>query len=235
MKKKIFKALILMGAAVLLVVATVFTTIAFLASSTAVSNTFTVGKVGISMYESKVDSDGQDADGASKTSDGNSYELVPGKTYCKDPTIFVDVDSVNSYLFVKVKNGISTIEKQGDANNPTIAEQMTANGWQQVKSNDAGEILYIYVGVGNVTDSVETVAPIAISGLQGEEYDIFDTFTVDESAVVADYAGAKVTLTAFAIQTTGFTDKDGLKAYQHAWNAIVDRFPFESGTHFRAS
>ena len=55
MKKKLITAALLTVAAITLVVATVFTTLAFLADSSAVSNTFTVGNVGIDMKESPVD------------------------------------------------------------------------------------------------------------------------------------------------------------------------------------
>ena len=58
MKKKLLTAMILTLAAVALVVATVFTTIAYLTASSAVSNTFTVGNVAITMFETKVDENG---------------------------------------------------------------------------------------------------------------------------------------------------------------------------------
>ena len=244
MKKKLITALVLTASAILLVCASVLGTLAFLASSSAVSNTFTVGAVGIQMFESKTDEDGNYVDnnnnviGTSytvnglKTSDGNSYKLVPGKNYVKDLTIYVNADSVSSYLFVKVKNGISTIEKQNDPDNPTIEEQMITNGWQPIKKNDYGEILYIYVGAGNATKTLMTgaVQTLAING-STSPIAVFEDFTVDNNATVADYAGAKVTLTAFAIQVEGFAaPKDGLEGYQNAWNAIVGRFPYESGS-----
>ena len=249
MKKKLITALILTASAILLVCASVLGTLAFLASSFAVSNTFTYGDVGIQMFESKTDENGNYVDnnnnviGASytvnglKTSDGNSYKLVPGKSYVKDPTIYVKEGSVPSYLFVKIKNGISTIEK-ADTDHPTIKDQMIALGWQEIKSNASGEVLYIYVGKDNATNSPMTgaVAAKPVGSTTAEKYDLFSSFTVAENAVVADFAGAKVTLTAFAIQTEGFTEeKDGLQGYQRAWNAIVGRFPFESGTVYTAT
>ena len=239
MKKKLITALILTASAILLVCASVLGTLAFLASSFAVSNTFTYGDVGIQMFESKTDEDGKiiETDLTKKTSDGNSYKLVPGKNYVKDPTIYVNAGSVPSYLFVKVKNGISTIEK-ADTDHPTIKDQMIALGWQEIKSNASGEVLYIYVGKGNATGSPVTgaVAAEPVGSSAAEQYNLFSSFTVAENAAVADFAGAKVTLTAFAIQTEGFTEeKDGLQGYQRAWNAIVGRFPFESGTVYTAT
>ena len=236
MMKKPVMILVIILSAVLLVVASVMGTLAFLASSSAVSNTFTYGDVSIDMRESAVNENGQDSDGTDRTSDGNSYELIPGKTYCKDPAITVKKDSVPSYLFVKIKNGISSIEVAG---NTTIKAQMIEHGWQLIKSNDAGEELYLYVGAGNAnaTKDEDAVAYQAVgSKTESQTIEIFDTFTVSEGAPVADYAGAKVTLTAFAIQTEGFTaEQGGLQGYQRAWNAIVDRFPFESGTVYTAA
>ena len=233
MKKPILVVVIVLSA-VLLVAASIMGTLAFLASSTAVSNTFTVGDVGIEMRESAVGTDGKDSDGADRTSDGNSYELIPGKTYDKDPAIFVKAGSTPSYLFVKVKNGISTIEATGN----TMRDQMIAKGWQPVKHNvSTGEDLFLYVGENNATSDVKTgaVSYKAVGSASEETYEIFDQFTVAVDAAVADYAGAKVTLTAFAIQIEGFTEAaDGLEGYQRAWNAIVGRFPFESGTLYSA-
>ncbi len=243
MKKKFITAAILSLSALLLVAASVLGTFAFFAASTAVSNTFTVGSVKINMLESKTNENGEDLDEENRTSDGNSYKLVPNKTYVKDPAIFVNADSVASYLFVKVKNGISTIEKQGDPLHPTMEQQMVANGWQLIKENDAGEKLYLYVGAGNATADKKTgevtykaVGNSASLGGIVETYELFNNFTVKDDiteAQLADYAGAKVTLTAFAIQTDTFTETiDGLYGYQRAWNAIVNRFPFESGTAY---
>ena len=235
MKKKLLTATVLTLSAVLLVVASVMGTMAFLASSSAVSNTFTYGKVGINMLESKVDADGKDADGADRTVDQNSYELVPGKNYCKDPAIYVDANSHPSYLFVKIKNGIEQAEVAG---NTTIRAQMIANGWQLIKDNDSGEELYLYVGAGNAVaqKDEDAVAYVAVGSANAEVYELFDTFTISEEAAVENFACAKVTLTAFAIQTETFEEKvDGLEGYQRAWNAVVDKFPFESGTHYTAA
>ena len=75
MKKKLLTTTILVIAAIALVASTMLATIAYLTSSTAVSNTFTVGDVKIEMYESKVNPDGEkiDPDSPAKTADGNSY------------------------------------------------------------------------------------------------------------------------------------------------------------------
>ncbi|MBQ8742445.1 MAG: hypothetical protein IJZ03_03675 [Clostridia bacterium] len=240
MKKKLLTAAILTVAAIALVVVTVLTTIAYLTSSSAVSNTFTVGNVGIKMYESNVDDNGKkiadtDLHGTMKDSDGNNYHLMPGKTYDKDPTIYVDASSDSSYLFVKVRNNISSIEygnfvhadntvSAQDSTKPTIEKQMIANGWVKYLETATGTV-YLY------TDGNGKALPVGGTNTD-MEIDVFSTFSIDEHADISLYGGAKVTLTAFAIQTAGFVDNTETaadEAVDAAWAAIVETYPYEGG------
>ena len=90
------KALLLAMSALLLVVSTVFATMAFLTSTDTVQNTFTVGKVAITLDETDVDIYGKkETDDRVKT---NDYKLLPGHTYIKDPTVHVKENSEESYI-----------------------------------------------------------------------------------------------------------------------------------------
>jgi predicted ribosomally synthesized peptide with SipW-like signal peptide len=116
MNKKLSQILILAVAAIALVVTSVLGTMAFLTSSAAVANTFTVGEVFIHMYESAVKDNGEIDSNVPykndmKPSAGNVYNLMPGHSYVKDPTIYVDAKSQSSYLFLKVRNDIRSIEE----------------------------------------------------------------------------------------------------------------------------
>lgn len=95
------KALLLTVCAVLLVAATVFTTVAYLKSTDEVVNTFTVGKVAITLDEAKVGTDGTPVEGADRVK-ANEYHLLPGHTYTKDPTVTVLEGSDESYVRMKV-------------------------------------------------------------------------------------------------------------------------------------
>lgn len=99
--KKTSKALLLTLCAVLLVAASVMGTMAYLTSTDEVKNTFTVGKVAIKLDEAKVGTDGKPVEGAARVQE-NSYKLLPGHTYTKDPTVTVLKDSVESYVRMKV-------------------------------------------------------------------------------------------------------------------------------------
>ena len=95
------KALLLTLCAVLLVAASVLGTMAYLTSTDKVENTFTVGNVKIKLDEAKVTEDGKPVTPAERVK-GNSYKLMPGHTYTKDPTVTVEAVSESSYVRMKV-------------------------------------------------------------------------------------------------------------------------------------
>lgn len=95
------KALLLTLCAVLLVAASVLGTMAYLTSTAKVENTFTIGKVEIKLDEAKVTADGIPVEGADRVT-ANSYKLMPGTTYTKDPTVTVKAGSEESYVRMKV-------------------------------------------------------------------------------------------------------------------------------------
>ena len=95
------KALLLTLCAVLLVAASVLGTMAYLTSTAKVENTFTIGKVEIKLDEAKVNTDGIPVEGAARVK-ANSYKLMPGNTYTKDPTVTVKAGSEESYVRMKV-------------------------------------------------------------------------------------------------------------------------------------
>ena len=145
---KVLKPLLLSAAAIMLVVATMFATMAYLVSSAAVSNVFTVGNVSLLMYETKVNPDGSVAqpvsEGAMKTADTNSYHLQPAVTYKKDPTVYVAADSDESYLFIRLRNDLKSVEAP---NGKTIVEQLRTNGWLEIERADNNvDAIFVYVG-----------------------------------------------------------------------------------------
>ena len=112
------KALLLTLCAVLLVAASVLGTMAYLTSTAKVENTFTVGKVEIKLDEAKVTADGIPEEGAARVT-RNSYKLMPGTTYTKDPTVTVLEGSEESYVRMKVtfNNAAALMEMLPSADN----------------------------------------------------------------------------------------------------------------------
>ncbi len=117
------KALLLTLCAVLLVAASVMGTMAYLTSTDTVENTFTVGNVKITLDEAKVDTDGTPAAPAERVK-ANSYKLLPGHTYTKDPTVTVIKGSESSYVRMKVtfNNAAQIIAMCTD---PDFADEIT--------------------------------------------------------------------------------------------------------------
>lgn len=183
MKKKIFAACLVIC---LLATAVIGTTLAYFTDeTTAVTNTFTVGKVEITMDEARVDEDGV-KQGAERTTTGNGYKLVPGHTYVKDPTIHVAEGSEPCYVFVKFENQLALCE-DADA---SMISQMDVKGWKQYKETN---VYYKETAVDASTAAQDVV--------------VFDNFTVKKDITAEDlkaYASKTVILTAYAVQAEGF-------------------------------
>lgn len=193
------KVLLTLVCAVLLVAASVMGTLAYLTSTDSVKNTFTVGNVKITLDETDVDNStpNQERDQA------NTYHLLPGHTYTKDPTIHVDANSEDCYLFVKIKNEIKEIE---DPNN-SVEEQMNVEkeklGWHEIWRR-SDETCYVY-GYWSQTTMGGSFYPAAVTA--GEDIDVFKEITIKSdinNATIAAYQGKTIEVTAYAVQKDGF-------------------------------
>lgn len=199
------RILMLLGCAVLLVCLSVGATLAYLTSTTApVVNTFTVGNVQITLDETNVDVYGEalTGEGAGRGT-ANTYKLIPGHEYKKDPTIHVAAGSEKCWLFVKVVDEITAIEAD-----TTIADQMDNNDWKALVVDGATvENVYYYDGI--VDASTTTVDKV-----------VFSNFKLTGDAAVAGYNGATITVQAYAVQADGFTTADAAwKAAPCTWDA----------------
>ena len=220
-QKKLRKLLTLVSCAVLLVCVTIGATVAYLTSTATVTNTFTVGNVAITLDEADVNPDGTYTTNVNNRVDENEYHLLPGHSYIKDPTVHVADGSEDCYIYVKIVNQISDIEKDdnpaADGEYLSIAQQMTDNGWNQLVVNNTvvSGVFYATKTVGETTTEVFSA---------GNDVKVFDGFTLDNDAEVADYAPvvdedgkitsqSKIEITAYAIQ------KDGFDTPADAWAA----------------
>lgn len=213
------KVLILVLCAMLLVVSTVFATVAFLTSTDSVQNTFTFGQVIITLDEAEVTTNGVVVQGADRRHT-NDYHLIPGHFYVKDPIVHVDADSETCWLFIKIDNDLSAIiegKNTVDANDPaetvyTIEAQMLKNGWVLI-------------------DEQNNVWALNRPANAGENIPVFNSFTIKDDANVALYGttkddagnatgGAKIDVIAYAVQMDGFTNAGSNQANATAaWNA----------------
>ncbi|MEE0930227.1 MAG: SipW-dependent-type signal peptide-containing protein [Acutalibacteraceae bacterium] len=201
------KALILLLCAMLLVVSTVFGTIAYLTSEDKAVNTFTVGNVSIKLDEADVNLDGTPIEGADRV-DGNEYHLIPGQTYIKDPTVTVLEGSENSYIRMLVTiNKISELKLAlGDDFLPeNYVTGWDSSIWSCVANTDNGDNTITYeFRYYKTVDTFNTDADIVLEPL-------FKSFTLPGEITgeeLAKISNLEITVVANAIQSLGFDDAD---------------------------
>ena len=200
MKKK----LLIMSVAMVLVCAfAVGMTIAYLTSTDRVVNTFTVGNVQIKLDEAEVNPDGTLVPNADRVK-ANSYKLIPGHTYNKDPMVTVLRGSESSYIKMTVtftkSAALDAIFGTDGANLTSIFKGYNPANW-------------IYKGntedTGNDTRTYEfwykeaVAAPTADVALDA----LFDSITVPHTITndqLATIQGMTITVNAYAIQADGF-------------------------------
>ena len=201
------KALLLSLCAVLLVVATVMGTMAYLTSSDTVTNTFTVGKVQITLDEAAVNLDGTPIEGAARVKQ-NSYKLLPGLTYTKDPTVTVKAGSELSYVKMTVTfSNARELDAIFAPDGATLTNIF--NGYDPAT----------WIAKGNTKDATANTrtyefwykdpvdAPTADVVLDA----LFDSITVPGSITkeqLDTIQGMTITVNAYAIQADGFADAE---------------------------
>ena len=204
--KKVRKIIALLLCAILLVGASVAGTVAYLTSQSEVVNTFTVGKVIITLDEKDVDEDSYEDDNV--TVDGvdrdkaNAYTLIPGKKYEKDPVIHVDSTSESCWVFVKVINDIEKFEAKttaGDNAYTDIAGQIAANNWTAL--NGVANVYYKEYEEGQADKDLEVFQGFTLSD---EAQDIEGWNSIDENT--------KITVIGYAVQY------DAFNSAKDAWN-----------------
>ena len=210
MKKKILVACLCVALAVLTIAGT---TLAYLTSQDEVVNTFTVGNVQIKLDEAKANPDGSLVANADRVK-ANSYKLIPGHTYNKDPMVTVLKGSESSYIKMTV-----TFSKAAELDAifaPTGADMTSIfNGYDSTN--------WIYKGNTEDTEAntrtyefwyKETVAAPDADVALGA---LFDQITVPGTITntqLATIAGMTITVNAYAIQADGFANA------AEAWKAF---------------
>lgn len=205
MKKKILVACLCVALAVLTIAGT---TLAYLTSRDTVVNTFTVGNVQITLDEAAVDEMGnkimKDDNTPAARVKANSYKLIPGHTYTKDPTVTVKEGSESSYIKMTVTfsnaSALDAIFAPSGADMTRIFIGYNATNW-------------IYKGNTEDTDkntrTYEFWYKEAVAAPDGDVAldALFDSITVPGTITKEQLATIKdmtITVNAYAIQADGF-------------------------------
>ena len=205
---KLKKILTLACCAVLLVCISVGATVAYLTSTDEVVNTFSVGNVQIKLDEAKANTDGTLVEGAERVK-ANSYKLMPGHTYNKDPMVTVLKDSESSYVkmtvtFSKAAELDAIFKDAGGANMISIFNGYDSTNWiskGDTKDTQANTRTYEFWYKETVS------APTADVALDA----LFDSITVPgniTNAQLDTIKGMTITVNAYAIQADGFNSPE---------------------------
>ncbi|MDD7396038.1 MAG: SipW-dependent-type signal peptide-containing protein [Eubacteriales bacterium] len=205
MKKKILVACLCVALAVLTIAGT---TLAYLTSKDTVTNTFTVGNVSIKLDEAKANTDGSLYDNGTTRVDANSYKLIPGHTYNKDPMVTVLEGSESSYIKMTVTfskaNELDAIFAPNGAPLTSIFNGYNSTNWiAKGNTKDAANNTRTYEFWYKETVAAPT-ADVALDAL-------FDSITVPGTITntqLATIADMTITVNAYAIQADGFATAD---------------------------
>ena len=201
------KALLLTLCAVLLVTASVLGTMAYLTSQDTVTNTFSVGSVAIKLDEAKANPDGSLVKGAERVK-ANSYKLLPGHTYNKDPMVTVLKGSEDSYIKMTVTfsnaSALDAIFAPDGANLTTIFNGYDSSNWTYKGNTKTA---------ADNTRTYEFWYKEAVAAPDGNVAldALFDSITVPGSITneqLKTIEGMTITVNAYAIQADGFANAE---------------------------
>lgn len=205
------KTLTVLLALVLVIAMSVAGTMAYLTSEDEVVNTFTVGNVQIKLDEAKANPDGSLVEGAARVK-ANSYKLIPGHTYNKDPMVTVLKGSESSYIKMTV-----TFSKAAELD--AIFAPNGANLTSIFKGYDSTN----WTAKGNTVDTSKNTRTYEFwykEAVAAPDSDValdalFDQIVVPGAITneqLATIEGMTITVNAYAIQADGFATADA------AWN-----------------
>lgn len=209
------KTLTVLLALVLVIAMSVAGTMAYLTSTDEVVNTFTVGKVQIKLDEAKANADGTLVEGADRVK-ANSYKLIPGHTYNKDPMVTVLSGSESSYIkmtvtFTKSAELDAIFANAGGADMTSIFKGYDSTNWiakdvTKDTANNTRTYEFWYKEAVAAPD-----ADVALDALF-DKIVVPGTITNDQLKTIE---GMTITVNAYAIQADGFANAEA------AWAAYA--------------
>ena len=167
-------------------------TIAWLTSSASVTNTFTTGDVDITLDETDTDNS---TEGENDRDTENSYKLMPGGEYDKDPQVHVTAGSEDCYVYVTVSNDIADYEAN-TTEKPSILTQMAANDWIVLRDSEnnpvklGDDIVYVYAPEGT---------PAIVEA--GTNLNVFEKLYIAGDAALENLSTKDIVVNAYAIQS----------------------------------
>lgn len=188
------KALLIVACALMLALASVMGTLAWLTDKTdTVTNTFTVGKVDIELAEGE--------------NIANNLKMVPGFTITKDPKVTVKSGSEACYVFVKIE-----IPTHFD----TYLTYEVPTSWTKLESASTDVALVYYQKVTNPSGTILEGNQV-LEILKGNQVTVKGEVTSDQMAA-ADISKVTMGFTACAIQL--YKNNNTEFTVEEAWDKL---------------
>jgi predicted ribosomally synthesized peptide with SipW-like signal peptide len=223
MKKKIF-AIVLCVA--MLAIAVIGGTMAYFTDTDAQTNTFTAGKVDISLDEAIVEKNaaGNLVATGSRTDETQTlqnYHLFPAMSITKDPTITVAADSEDAYIAAIVTitgdiydligvAGYDNIDITKLASGGLMAKASTqVQGWNGLSMVYETDDCVIYQDADKANNTWTLYIFMKAAQVANAKVVLFDTLTIPaawDNAEMAKINGMNIVVNAYATQTNGFAD-----------------------------
>lgn len=219
-KKKIVTACLVVA---LLATGLIGGSLAYFTDTHSQANTFTAGKVGIALDEAVVEKndDGNLVSTGKRTDENQTYELYPGMTVAKDPTITVDEGSNDAYVGAKVTvtgdiydligvpgyDNIDITKLASGGLMEATATQVT--GWNGLPMVYETADCVIYQDANKEGKTWTLYVFVKEAQAAGEEIVLFDTLTIPagwDNAEMAKINGMEINVEAYATQTNGMAD-----------------------------
>lgn len=236
-KKKIMMTAMSAG---LVAVVGVGGTLAYLSKQTeVVNNTFTIGTgyvpdndghEGIFIDETDVDNSSN-----GKRDIENVYkEMVPAKSYTKDPLVHMVGGSIASYVFVHV-TGLEQLDEQNihvyyyDADGE-LQEGVDTSDYLAIDVNKFGDGTYVYCGGEYGIEGVDHVVDVSkVKSLDVELANVFDVVKMDADVSSDEFEMVNLNDKAIQVQAAAVQYAEGMNSYTDAVSTLPEAWNVELG------
>ena len=167
--------------------------------SNEVTNTFTVGKIEITLWENNLQADG--TLGTEEVTENETYKVVPGASQPKNPTVTVKANSENCYVYMKVTNNMVL---KIDGQTVEVATYTVNTGWELIGvATDATTGVKTYLYRFNTIQKLDAENDQDVTAL-------FDEITYADEEIllenIGDLYNKTIVIKAYAHQSDNVSD-----------------------------
>ena len=177
-------------------------TLAWYTANDEITNTFTVGNIEMTLTETKIGTENE------MTSEDQQYKIVPGVDIKKDPTVTIQANSEDCYVFVQVLDSLTDVDG--------ISIEAYGDKWEL---KDANSHIYQYKFAEG-----DKAYVVPKSDKDTTLQAVFKTIKVDGDLVTPDVLGGigesdRIEVKVYAHQAEGVTKENAIAAAKKHFEA----------------